>query len=530
MAALTRVASTFPGWPAAAVTLVERKVADGAVRVYADAPGTVPELLARSVAECPDLLAVAEVGGRTLSYEQLWEKAGRLAAGLQQRFDVEPGDRVALLHANGVDFVVSLLAVLRAGAVGVPLNTKYTEVELAPLVTDCGARLLLGDAEWSTKAKRACAGLRTVVVTGAGVATGKGRDAAYAGGFDDPDPRPENTALLVYTSGTTGRSKGAVLTHLNVVQAALTYARCLDLGPDERTPVAVPLFHVTGLIGQLLPVLAGGGSATILRRFDAGLLASLLAEEPFTFFHAAPSVYLLTLAAMGARRAAALRLALCGGGAISPASVSHVLEFAPGVDFRTVYGLTETSSPATLMPARQFTGHPRSSGVAVPVNDVRVDAPTGEPGEVLVRGATIASGYHESPQVTAQVFDRGWLRTGDVGTLDELGFLTIVDRLKDMINRGGEKVSSLELEQVLHEHPAVAECAVVAGSHSVYGEVPRAFVVIRPGAETSPEELCAFAATRLAKFKVPEEIRFVDSLPRNPSGKVLKRRLRKDLL
>lgn len=504
-------------WPPGAIAAL----GEDASRGYLDAPPSVLDLLEGHGAAGGRVALIGEAGA-TLTYGELAERARRLAGGLQRRYEVEPGEPIGLLFANSLDFCVAYFGVLASGAVAVPLNTKLAGSELAVRVADAGARVLLASPEWWPKL-RAHRG-RTSLVH---VALGGGGDEdrledLVADPLREPAGRGDDPAMVVYTSGTTGVPKGALLSHANVVQAALTYARCLELDADDTTVVAVPLFHVTGLNGQLLPILAVGGSARILGRFHAEQAAALLADREASFFHAAPSVYQLLLAAAGGKRARGLRLALCGGGAISPATIDQVLEYAPGVDFRTVYGLTETSSPATLLPAGQLVAKPTSSGIAVPVDRVRI-AGDEEVGEILVAGATVSAGYLRE-EGDAESHRAGMLRTGDIGRLDADGFLYVLDRLKDVINRGGEKVASLGVERVLYGHGAVAECAVVGRPDSLYGEVPVAFVVARESVRA--DELRRFAAEHLAKYEVPAAIEFLDELPHNAAGKVAKDLLR----
>ncbi len=473
-------------WPPRAAETVIR---DG-LRVYEDQPGTLPELIERAVVRRAADTAVSEIGGRSLTYEELWEETERAAATLQRRHSVEPGDEVAFLAANSLDLLVGVIATWRAGGVAVTLNSKYTTAELEQQLARCSPRVVLAQPEWLLKVPRAAHVLGE---------TDDGR-------FEPPQLRASDPALLMFTSGTTGASKGALQSHRNLVSAAETWVRCLDLQPNDATVVAAPMHHATGLNGQSLPVLATGGTVTIMTRFDAAALVDLLEAGAASFFHAAPTIYTLALRAAQSRRAHGLRVAVSGGAFVSRALAEGARAFAPGVDFRISYGMTETSSPAVLTPPGWIDERPgNAAGVAVPVDDVRVD----EDGEILFRGATV-------------ITEGAWLRSGDLGTIDDEGFVTVVDRIKDVINRGGEKFASLEVESVLCAHPGVVEAAVVAVRDDVYGEVPRAFVVGEVGAEA----LLTFARERLAKFKIPVEFVFVEELPRNSSGKVVKAELR----
>jgi long-chain acyl-CoA synthetase len=496
-------------WSPRAAEVVER---DG-LRVYPGQPETLPALIEHSVERHASAPAASELGGRALTYEQLWEESAEAASALQQRFGVERGDRVAFVAANCLDLLVGVIGTWRAGGVAVTLNTRYTRTELENQLKQCSPRVVLAEPEWLPKVSREAA----VHVLA---------DVRSCGGGLEPVPvRAEDPALLMFTSGTTGHSKGALQSHLNVVSAAETWVRCLDLEDGQTTVVAAPMFHVTGLNGQSLPVLATGGSVAIMRRFDAGVLVELFAAGEASFFHAAPTIYAMTIEAAGSQRARGLRVGVCGGSFVGRALVDRVRELAPGVDFRISYGMTETSSPAVLTPPGWIDDRPGDAvGVAVPVDDVRI-GPDSE-GEILFRGATVIVRYHDAPDASEECFVDGWLRSGDLGTIDRDGFVTVLDRIKDVINRGAEKIASLEVEDALCAHPAVAEAAVVAKPDPTYGEVPCAVVMLVEGAEASPAELQEFAAQRLAKFKIPVEITFVDDLPRNAGGKIVKSLLR----
>lgn len=492
--------------------LVERRLAHGTVRVYAGQAETIGEALDRAAAAHPGRPAVGEVGATPLSHEEFRERTQGVAAVLQRRYGVAPGDRVALLAANGLDFLLGFVGAIRAGAVAVPLNTKYRTRELAGQLEQSGARVLIAEQEFWPNAEP--------VAPEHSVLAHELRD--WRGEPEPPALSAEDPAVLMYTSGTTGFSKGALQSHLNVVTTGENWRSLLGLTAEDTTVVAAPLFHATGWHGQLFPLLTAGGSGAILPRFDADALAELFAGGAATFFHAAPAIYTLTLARAAGRTAPALRVAVSGGSFVTRGLVAVVQSFAPGVDFRISYAMTETSSPAVLTPPGWIDERPGDAvGVAVPVCDVGVD----DQGEILFRGATVIAGYDRDPEANARTFtEDGWLRSGDLGEIDERGFVSVRDRIKDVINRGAEKISSLEVEGILLDHPAVLEAAVVADPHDLYGEVPRA-VVVADGVTAG--ELRAYAAERLASFKVPVEFEFAAELPRNPGGKVLKQLLRR---
>jgi long-chain acyl-CoA synthetase len=460
------------------------------LRLYIDQPRTLPQLLERAVLGHNSDPAARDVAGRRLTYEELWTETERVAGGLQRRFGVEPGDHIAFIAPNSLDLLVGVIATWRAGGVAVMINAKYTMGEVEQRLALCSPRLIFAQPETRANVPRA-----TQLLGGVG-----GR------GFEPPGLAPTDPALLMFTSGTTGASKAVIQTHTNLVSAAETWVRCLDLQPSDTTVVAAPMYHVTGLNGQALPVLAAGGSVAIMPRFGAAALVDQLEAGAATFFHASPTIYTLTMRAAQDRRARGLRSCVSGGAFVGRGLVADARRFAPGCDFRISYGMTETSSAAVLTPPGWIDERPGDAvGVAVPVDDVAVD----NVGEILFRGATVISG-------------QDWLPSGDIGAIDEQGFVTIVDRIKDIINRGGEKIASIEVEDVLCSHDDVLEAAVVARPDTIFGEVPIAFVVGDVGAGA----LRAYAADRLARFKIPADFVFVDDLPRNPAGKVLKAELR----
>jgi acyl-CoA synthetase (AMP-forming)/AMP-acid ligase II len=491
-------------WPDAAAATVER----GGLRVYPDQPATMVDLIERSVAANPGRPAAAEPGGAALTYGELWAEAERVASGLQE-LGAGPGTRIAFLMANSIELLVGVIGAWRAGAVAVMLNTKYTPPELAKQLAACTPLVVVSQPEWLDKVDP-----RQAPHVLSGTEGLRGRFEPVPLTADDP-------AALMFTSGTTGSSKRALQSHLNLVSVSETYIRCLELEPGTTTVVAAPMFNATGLNAQCLPVLALAGTVTLMPRFHPEALVELLGEGKATLFHAAPTIYTMTIGVAASRRARGIRVAVSGGSPVTRGLVERVREFAPGVDFRISYGMTETSSPAVLTPPGWIDERPGdAAGVAVPVDDVRL----GHDGEILFHGATVIAGYDGDAKANEQSFVDGWLRSGDLGTIDGDGFVTVLDRIKDVINRGGEKIPSIEVESALCEHPLVVEAAVVGVPDDVYGEIPRAYVVVSE--RVGERELQAFARERLAGFKVPARVVFVEELPRNPGGKVLKPLLR----
>lgn len=476
-------------------------------------------------------------GETTLSYGDLAREA-MAAAGELAAAGVAPGERVGLLLPNVLEFPVFYYGTLAAGAVAVPLNTRLTPHELDYIVRDAGLSALVADpAYWGTveAIRPALAGLRRLLVRGADAPAGAVPTAAArrAAPLSAPRAPVADLAQVLYTSGTTGLPKGAMMRHGNVLFNARSCERCIGYRADDVTLIAVPLFHVTGLNTQLVALHAVGGVVSLLAEYKADRFLARLEADRVTAAVAVPTIFTLLLVNPNRPRTdlSRLRLVAYGGAPIAPETVRQLAE-ALGVAQFNLYGLTETSSLATVLPSADALRKLGSVGLPVPEVRVRVvddegrDLPTGEAGELLVAGPNIVAGYLNKPEATAAAIQDGWLRTGDVARLDEEGYVFVVDRKKDLINRGGEKVFCIEVESVLNAHPAVLESAVVAQPDPIFGEVVKAVCVLRPGMRATAEEVVDFCRPRLAHFKLPAIVRFVPELPRNPGGKVIKPRLR----
>lgn len=526
-------------WPAALTAdLVEEVHGGRRVRCYPPPrPRTVGDLLDRAAAASPHRDAVVD-GERRLTWREIRSEARRMAAALHARHRIGRGDRVALLLLNGTPFCVGVFACALLGAVAVTLNTKLRRGELAFMLENSGARVLLMDAALWPEIEPIRAGLplEAVYVLGETPAGTEPLERLLHAGEAPPAVAvdEDDTACIMYTSGTTGRPKGAEATHAGIISSATTYQRCFGLGEGERSLVAVPLFHVTGLVAQFLTMANVAGTSVLMRTFHAGEALRLLDAERITHAIAAPTVFVMMMQEPGYRaRGASVRVIGYGGAPISPATVRALREWLPGARLHNAYGMTETCSPTTILPDADALARISSVGKPVPTADVRtVDPASGrecgpdEVGELLVQGPMVVPRYWANPEATAATMGDGWLRTGDLGRIAADGLVTVMDRIKDMINRGGEKIYCVEVEDVLAAHPAVLEAAVVGVPDSVYGEAVKACVVARPGQQVDADDLRAWVAGRLAKFKVPRDVAVVEALPRNPNGKVIKGALR----
>ncbi len=485
--------------------------------------------------------------GRGTTYADLHRGCTRLAHGLRGR-GVAAGDRVAFLGLNSVEMVLAMLATAKLGAVFVPMNTRLAEPELLHILGDSGARLLLVEDGFvvpdqsGTGGPAGTAGPAVEIVT---FSRGQGRGLDALAADDDAEiDEPvglDDLFMIQYTSGTTGRPKGVMLSHGNIVWNVYNLLVDIDLTSEEIALVTAPLFHTAALNQLLFPTLLKGGTALVEAKFDPVRAIELIETERVTVLFGVTSMYLALAAAERFADAdlTSLRLALSGGAPIPESVLRTWLD--RGLMIVQGYGLTEASPGATMLRVADGVRKLGSAGTSCFFTDVRLARPgedvaagtargfvgTGEAGEVLVSGPNVTRGYWRDDGATEAAFTGEWLHTGDLATLDEEGYLRVVDRLKDMYISGGENVYPAEVERALYSHPAVAECAVVGVPDETWGEVGRAFVVVRGGAEVDATALIAHLETRLARYKLPKSVVVVAELPHNASGKLMKSGLRK---
>jgi acyl-CoA synthetase (AMP-forming)/AMP-acid ligase II len=484
---------------------IERGV-DGVAR-YQNRPQSLVEMLRSTVEKWPGNEAVVEVGGERLNYRNLWDRAARTAGGFRA-LGIQPGDRVAIRLANGADWCIAFWGIQMAGAVVVPVNTRFTESEIEYVVKDSGSKYICLPGQPLPQGE-------SLVVE---------------------NLEQDDVAAIFYTSGTTGFPKGAMTTQGNFL-SNIENARRVSLLPFDgstRTLVSVPLFHVTGCNSQFLVSCEGGGSTVIMPAFNVQSFLKLIEEERINALTSVPAVYWLAMNQPNFRDVntkGVIRVSY-GGAPIAPDLVGKIIEAFPNARVGNGFGLTESSSVATFLPHEYALLRPETVGFAVPVDDLKLDdvMPGSDVGELLLRGPNIVKGYWNKPEATAETFAGGWLRTGDMARLDEQGFVQIVDRKKDMVNRGGENVYCVEVENALAAHPAVFEVAVIGVPDKMMGEKVGAAVVLKPGSNADAADILHFAKEHLADFKVPQFLVLrTDVLPRNPGGKILKKQLRENL-
>jgi long-chain acyl-CoA synthetase len=462
-----------------------------------------------------------------LTYDEFRDAALRVAAGLRSR-GVEPGDRVGMVLPNVLSFPVVFYGALLAGAAVVPMNPLLKAREIEYYLTDSGARLIVAGTQSAEPAAEAAAAVGVDSVT---VDLAMPREVMADQGLDAPVERADSdTAVILYTSGTTGQPKGAELTHAGLNSNARTTQETLLEGtPDDVIMGCLPLFHVFGLTCSLNAGVLAGASLTLIPRFDGGKALDVIERDGVTVFEGVPTMFsaMLHQPDTDKRDVSSLRLCVSGGSAM-PVEVMRSFEETFGCIVLEGYGLSETSPVASF-------NHPHAErkpgSIGTPIRGVEMrlvdddgtDVPSAEVGEIAIRGENVMKGYWQREEETAKAIPDGWFRTGDLARQDEEGYYFIVDRKKEMIIRGGYNVYPREIEEALYEHPAVAEAAVIGIAHPDLGEEVAAAVALKPGASAEPAELQAFVKERVAAYKYPRHLWLVDSLPKGPTGKILRR-------
>ena len=539
------------------------------IRTWKNAPPNLRAVLEQSAGRdelaflvyAPDR-TVGTSEDETMTFGEHFRAAAHLASILRDRYGVEKGDRVAIAMRNFPEWSVAFWAAAAAGAVVVPLNAWWTAPELVYGFEDSGSKVVFLDEE---RAQRLADDLPALGLAGVIVAKSQGAPAQHVERFEDvlgdvsarvtlPDVtlEPEDLATIFYTSGTTGKPKGALGTHRNICSnlLSLVFANARrgvrSNKPAEPEPagqntylLSVPFFHATGCHSVLVANLAFGGKIVIMHKWDPERALELIEREKVTTFGGVPSMVWQVLESpqFEKRDTSSVRSIGYGGAPAPPELVRRIEAMFPGRAPSNGYGLTETSSVTTMNAGDDYIAKPKSVGVPVAVCEVKVvdpggdEVPVGEVGELWIKGPNVVKGYWNKPEATEAAFGGGWFRSGDGARLDEEGFVYIVDRIKDMVIRGGENVYCAEVEAAIFEHPEVSDVAVIGVPHDVLGEEVGAVVLRTPGSTLTAEALQAHVKERLAAFKVPAHIYLRDEpLPRNPQGKVLKRELKEQVL
>lgn len=496
----------------------------------------------RAAANTPDQTAFI-CAGRTIRYGELHDLVLRCSTALETA-GIKSGDRVGYLGLNSIHYVILMQAALRIGAVTVAINWRLVAREVAYIAADADLALLVTEAERLPQITPGSSG-RVILVDAPheGAPPFEEWVRSHAAAGDAREAAPEDPAIQLYTSGTTGHPKGAILTH-GSLSAAMRQSKQIgekwaSWRPDDVSLIAMPQFHIGGT-GWTLNTLNAGATGVLLGKPEIEDIIDAVERHGVTKMFAVPAVLAMILNHPRSAGAdlRALRCLLYGASPIPLDILKRSMALFPNASFVQMYGATETSGTIVYLPPEDHhvDGTPRMAGCGKPFPEVELRIADGEGnflaprsiGEVVVRSPLVMSGYHKLPDASASAFfDGGWYRTGDAGYLDEDGYLYLYDRVKDMIVSGGENIYPVEVENALHEHPAVRDCAVIGVPDPRWGEAVKAVIVQEPGHEVTAEELIAFARERMAAYKAPKSIDFIDALPRNPSGKILKKELRR---
>src|SRR6266516_1219720 len=514
----------------------ERHYGDRIVRCFVERPKNAYDLLREAVVHNGEGEAIV-CGNERLTYRELESVVEQCAAGLQMA-GIGKGDRVAMLLGNGVAFPIVLFSTLRIGAIAVPMSGREQVQGLAYMLTDSGAKLLVCDADLADRLPdpQDTPAISQSIAVDPTAPFATMRLLAATAGCPPAVVDEEDTAIILYTSGTTGRPKGAMLSHLGICHSALHYECCMALTSNDRSIVAVPMSHVTGVIALIAAMVRAAAALIVMPAFKAGEFLELAANERMTHSLMVPAMYNLCLLdpAFEAARYSEWRVGGYGGAPMAPSTIARFAQMLPRLSLMNAYGSTETTSPVTMMPPSETCARPDSVGCAVPCADILVmdddgrEVAVGEQGELWLGGPMVVKGYWDDPAATTESFVGGYWRSGDIGSRDAEGYVRVFDRKKDMINRGGYKIYSIEVENALMSFPGVVEAAAVTQPCPVLGERVHAFVVVSD-ASLQPADLKRHCANLLADYKVPEIFTLRDQpLPRNANGKILKRNLRAD--
>ncbi|MBR0713719.1 class I adenylate-forming enzyme family protein [Bradyrhizobium liaoningense] len=512
----------------------ETRFGDRVVPAFCERPGNVWAMIADAAARNPDGEALI-AGSVRLTWRQAVERAARIATGLR-KLGLQRGDRVAILLGNRIEFPLILFAAAHEGLVTVLLSTRQQKPEIAYVLTDCGAKILIHEAALAERLPDT----RDVPDVVHRIAIDDDPTLSRFAVLADNAPAPapvevgeEDTAMILYTSGTTGKPKGAMLAHCNIIHSSMVFVSCLQLTEADRSIAAVPLGHVTGVVANITTMVRCAGALIIMPEFKAAEYLKLATRERVTYTVMVPAMYNLCLLQpdFDSYDLSNWRIGGFGGAPMPIATIEKLDAKIPGLKLANCYGATETTSPSTIMPGELTARHIDSVGLPCPgARIVAMDAdgrelPRGEIGELWIQSASVIKGYWNNPKATAESFTAGFWHSGDLGSVDADNFVRVFDRQKDMINRGGLKIYSAEVESVLAGHPSVVESAIIAKPCPVLGERVHAVVVTREA--VAAEALRAWCAERLSDYKVPETMLLTaEPLPRNANGKVLKRQLR----
>ncbi len=519
---------------------------DREVKAFKERPKNIYDLLQQNVHYRPNQIALI-YENQSITYKELWQQVEWLSHHLVYQYGLKKGDKIAAVLGNSIEYCLLIYACAHMGAVLVPLNTRLKEKELEYMINHSQAKAIVVDSEFFSPINHLKNNFLINRVEHFFLIDKK-KEFVNNGFYSFHSliqktkdakriirtSQEDDPLFIMYTSGTTGLPKGAVGSHFGIIHSLINYESAFRLTSDTRTLIAVPLFHVTGLIGQLLLMAKVGGTAVLMRRHKTNEYVDLLFDHKISFLFNVPTIYTMALTHERFKIEAceSVRCIAYGGAPMPRATMDQLRQTFNHASLHNCYGATETCSPTTIMPMNHPESKMMSVGLPVLGAEVKVinergeECPPNYPGELLIKGAMVIEGYWDNEEANKKSFEDAFWKSGDVAAVDEDGFVYIMDRKKDMINRGGEKIFSIEIENVLHLHPKILEAAVVGVADKLFGEVVKAFIVPLKGEMILEKEVKQFVAERLADYKVPAEVEFLKELKKNPNGKILKNLLR----
>jgi acyl-CoA synthetase (AMP-forming)/AMP-acid ligase II len=515
--------------------IVEEEWPDFRGRIFKNRPKHLVQMLENTVTRYPNRIGFI-CDHQKLTFEEFNQIVNRIATGLQ-KYHVKKGDRVSLLLGIGLEFPLCFFALMKLGAIAVPLNTRFKGEELSYEINDSGSKMLVVDQEYWPSIAAVHNDLKTVEKTffngpdlPKGVLPFAELRESQEGTFQRTILDETDDAIIMYTSGTTGKPKGAILYHRSLIATAMHISDFIAYEPEDRVICVVPLFHITGLAQIMLSHIFSGIPCVYVRTFKVKDFLEIMSSEKITKTISVINILWLMIhhPEFDHFDFSSYKVAMCGGSPATEEMVKGILNRLPHLKLSIGYGLTESDGIASTTPYEDTLRKIEAAGKILPLVDAKIadeegkELPPNGVGEIILRGPTITKGYWGKPEATKATIIDGWLHTGDIGKLDDEGYIYILDRKKDMINRGGEKIFSLEVENAISKHPNVLEVAVVAVPDKFLGEAVKAAIVLRPGQTADEEEFKNFCSEHLADYKIPKYIEFLDALPRNPAGKVVK--------
>ncbi len=510
-------------------------------KVFKSRPKNVNEVLRNTVIKHGDKIGFVS-GERRWTFKEFSHKVDRIALSLQKEYGIKKGDRVAVLMGTDLDFLLAFFGTTRIGGIIVPLNTRFKGEELTFEIINSEADILILDREfWETVGpyRKEWTTVRQIFVNGGDAPI----DALSfdvliqerKGKIEEVPASEDDTVMIMYTSGTTGHPKGAMQFHRGMIEACMSIDDLYETEPGkDKALCIVPMFHSTGIIMSGIGSVLMGIPCVYMRQFKTKDMLAIIEKEKITVAIMVPAILWLMInhAEFKNYDLSSFRITCIGGSPKSPDVFRQIREKLPRLKLTEAFGMTETHTMDIILTDEEMDAHLDTVGKLSPLDEIRIideegnECPYNVPGEITLRGSKIIPSYWKNPSETKRLIVDGWLHTGDVASINEEGFISILDRKKDMINRGGEKIFSLEVENVLYKHPGIMEAAVVGVPDDVFGEQVKAFIVLKQGEQMTEDEVRNYCSRNLADYKVPKYVEFISEMPRNPGGKVMKQTLK----